>query len=343
MSVFPHSTNAAKGAPWCKSSTEDGACQGEYNRGLHTPINARRFASYAWSVLAFNIAVVLWGAFVRATGAGAGCGKHWPLCNGEMLPRSPSLNTIIEFTHRVTSGIDLALVALLVVWAFRAFPPRHAVRLGAMLSAAFLFTEALLGAALVLLEHVAKNQSSARAYSLSAHLLNTLTLLACLTLTAWWATHRAPVRQRGRALWMAACSLGIVMILGVSGAIAALGDTLFPSRSLAEGLARDFDPAASIFVRLRILHPMIAALAGAWLLFYAATSAGRRPDLRPRAWLLLAMVAAQITAGVANLLLSAPVWMQMVHLLLADAVWISLVLLCAGTLEPSGVLADKSL
>jgi heme A synthase len=310
---------------------------------LHTPITARRFARYAWSVLAFNVAVVLWGAFVRATGSGAGCGKHWPLCNGEMLPRSPSLNTIIEFTHRASSGISLMLVALLVVWAFRTFPRYHAVRQGATLSAIFLFTEALLGAALVLLGHVAGNPSLAHAYSLSAHLLNTLTLLACLTLTAWWATHCAPVRQSGRPLWMAACTLGLVMILGVSGAIAALGDTLFPSRSLAEGLARDFDPAASIFVRLRILHPVIAALAGVWLLFYAATSAGRRPDLRPRAWLLLAMVAAQITAGVANLLLSAPVWMQIVHLLLADALWISLVLLCAGILEPDGILADKSM
>src|ERR1022692_3576281 len=104
---------------------------------MPTPHSVRRFALYAWSVLAYNIAVVLWGAFVRATGAGAGCGKHWPLCNGEMLPRSPSLNTIVEFTHRVTSGIDLLLVALLVFWAFRAFPPRHAVRLGALLSAAF--------------------------------------------------------------------------------------------------------------------------------------------------------------------------------------------------------------
>jgi heme A synthase len=294
-------------------------------------------------VLAFNLAVVLWGAFVRATGAGAGCGKHWPLCNGEMLPRSPSLNTVIEFTHRVTSGIDLVLVALLVFWAFRAFPPRHAVRLGAALSAVFLMTEALLGAALVLLEHVAKNQSSARAYSLSAHLVNTLTLLACLTLTAWWTAGKAPVPRGGRAAWMAACSLGTVMILGVSGAIAALGDTLFPSRSLAEGWIRDFDPAASIFVRLRVLHPAIAALAGAWLVYYAVTTAGRRPLLRPRAWMLLAMVAGQITAGVANLLLSAPVWMQLVHLLLADALWISLVLLCAGTLEPDAVLADKSM
>ena len=195
----------------------------------------------------------------------------------------------------------------------------------------------------MLLEHVAKNQSSARAYSLSAHLVNTLTLLACLTLTAWWTAHRAPVRQGGRVAWRAAFSLGMVMLLGVSGAIAALGDTLFPSLSLAEGWVRDFDPAANIFVRLRVLHPAIAALVGAWLVYYAVVTAARRADLRPRAWMLLGMVGGQIAAGVANLLLSAPVWMQLVHLLLADGMWISLVLLCAGTLEPDARLADKTM
>jgi len=308
---------------------------------LQRPIFNRRFASFAWSVLGFNLAVVLWGAYVRATGAGAGCGKHWPLCNGEMLPRSPSLNTVIEFTHRATSGIDLVMVAVLVFWAYRAFPKGHAVRLGATLSGVFLMTEALLGAALVLLEHVAKNQSSARALSLSAHLVNTLTLLGCLTLTAWWASGKPAVRVRGRAAWVAACSLGLVMILGISGAIAALGDTLFPARSLVEGWSQDFDPAASIFVRLRILHPGIAAIAGVWLVGFAVTTAGRRQELRGRAWILLGMVVQQILAGVVNLLLSAPVWMQLVHLLLADAMWISLVLLCAGTLEEKRVSTDK--
>jgi heme A synthase len=308
---------------------------------MSNPTSVRWFARFAWSVLAYNIAVVLLGAVVRATGAGAGCGNHWPLCNGELLPSLSGLNMRVEFTHRVTSGFDLVLVALLVFWAFRAFPRRHAVRLGATLSATFLIGEALLGAALVKLEHVANNPSSARAYSLSAHLVNTLTLLACLTLTAWWATGKAPVRAGRRAVWMAAVSLGTVMILGISGAIAALGDTLFPALSLAEAWVRDFDPAASIFVRLRILHPAIAALAGAWLGIYAVTTAGRRRDLRPRAWLLLGTVAGQIAAGVVNLLLGAPVWMQLVHLLLADGMWISLVLLCAGTLEPDGVLADK--
>jgi heme A synthase len=292
-------------------------------------------------VLAYNIAVVLWGAFVRATGSGAGCGKHWPLCNGEMLPVSPTLNTIIEFTHRLTSGIDLALVALLAIWAFRAFPPHHPVRRGAMLSAIFLMTEALLGASLVLLEHVAKNQATARGYSLSAHLLNTLTLLACLTLTAWWASGYPDVHLAGRPAKMAAFSLVLVMLLGVSGAIAALGDTLFPSNSLAEGLARDFDPAASIFLRLRILHPALAAITAAWLGFYALTTTVRRPDLRSQGWLLLGLLGAQVAAGTANLLLSAPVWMQLVHLFLADAVWISLIIFCAGVLKNGPISADK--
>ena len=294
------------------------------------------FARYAWAVLAYNLGVVLWGAFVRATGSGAGCGKHWPLCNGEVTPHSPAVATLIEFTHRATSGIDLALVAVLLVWSFRAFPRRHPARLGAALSAVFLVTEALLGAALVLLEHVAANASANRAYSLSTHLVNTLTLLACLTLTAWWATGKPAVAARGPGLWMAAVSLAAVMLLGVSGAIAALGDTLFPAHSLAAGLAQDLDPAASIFVRLRLFHPMIAACVAAWLAFYLASSASRRPAARPWAVTAASLLGLQLLAGAANLLLLAPVWMQLLHLLIADLLWISLVLLSATIFAARG-------
>jgi heme A synthase len=297
----------------------------------------KTFARYAWAVLVYNLGVVLWGAFVRATGSGAGCGNHWPLCNGTATPHSASAATIIEFTHRVMSGLDLALVALLVVWAFRRFPRQHPVRVGATLSALFLITEALIGAALVLLQHVAKNASVSRAYSLSTHLINTLTLLACLTLTAWWSTERPAAKGVTSAsrVWMAGVSLASVAVLGVSGAIAALGDTLFPVSSLAAGLAQDLDPAANIFLRLRLLHPVMAAAVGAWLLFYAVSSAARRPDVAVRAWSLVALLAAQIAAGVVNLLLLAPVWMQIVHLLLADLLWIALVLLSASMLAAS--------
>jgi heme A synthase len=291
------------------------------------------FAPYAWAVLAYNVAVVLWGAFVRATGSGAGCGNHWPLCNGTVTPHSPTLQTIIEFTHRVTSGLDLILVAILVVWAFRAFPRRHPVRTGAVLSAVFLVTEALIGAALVLLEHVARNASANRAYSLSTHLINTLTLLACLTLTAWWGSGRPAIAARGRGVWATAIALGSIMLVGVSGAIAALGDTLFPAATLRAGMALDFDPAASIFVRLRWWHPLIAGAAACWLVIYVVASASRRSDLRRWAWIVLGLAGAQLVAGAVNLLLLAPVWMQIVHLLLADLVWISLVLFAATLLS----------
>jgi heme A synthase len=305
------------------------------------PSMPKTFARYAWAVLAYNLGVVLWGGFVRATGSGAGCGNHWPLCNGTVTQHSPNAATIIEFTHRLMSGLDLALVALLVVWAFRRFPRQHPVRLGATLSAVFLITEALIGAALVLLQQVARNASVSRAYSLSTHLVNTLTLLACLTLTAWWSTERPAPKSVPSAsrVWMAGVSLTAVVVLGVSGVITALGDTLFPASSLAAGLAQDLDPAANIFLRLRLFHPFIAAAVGAWLLFYAVSSASRRPDVSGRTWSLVALLAAQLVAGVVNLLLLAPVWMQIVHLLLADLLWITLVLLCAATLkfQPSTV------
>jgi heme A synthase len=287
-----------------------------------------RFARYGWSVLAYNLPVVLWGAYVRASGAGAGCGNHWPLCDGEVIPHSASAEKAIEFTHRAMSGIDVALVAILVIWAFRAFPRFHPARLGATLSGIFLFSEALIGAALVKLEHVARNPSTARGYSLSAHLLNTLTLLACLTLATWWGSGKPRLRIAGREAWMAAISVALVAVLGISGAITALGDTLFPARSLAEGFAQDLDPAASVFLRLRLLHPMIASVVAAWLIFYAGTSM----TVRRQALLVGAALALQIVAGIANLLLLAPVWLQMVHLLLADLLWIALVLLCAARL-----------
>ena len=88
-------------------------------------------ARFAWGVLAINIVVILWGAFVRASGSGAGCGSHWPLCNGEVVPVAVQVQTVIEFTHRVTSGTAFLLVIGLLVWARRAFPVGHQVRAAA--------------------------------------------------------------------------------------------------------------------------------------------------------------------------------------------------------------------
>jgi heme A synthase len=287
-----------------------------------------QFARYAWSVLAYNAAVVLWGAYVRATGSGAGCGNHWPLCNGEVVPQLASVKRMIEFTHRASSGVDTILILLLAVWAFRAYPKGHAARLGAGLSCAFLVTEAILGAMLVKLGLVENNASVARGFADAAHLVNTLTLLACLALTAWWGSGQPRIEARGRPVWLAGISLGAVVLLGMSGVIAALGDTLFPAASLRAGLAQDADAASNFLLRLRLWHPVIAGGTAAWIAFYCATAA-RSARL---AWTVGGVLAVQMAAGVANLLLLAPVWMQMVHLLLADALWIALVLLCAANL-----------
>jgi cytochrome c oxidase assembly protein subunit 15/protoheme IX farnesyltransferase len=296
------------------------------------------FARYAAGVLIYNLGVVLWGAFVRATGSGAGCGNHWPLCNGVVVPQTPALTTLIEFTHRAMSGVDVVLIAGLVIWAFRLFPRGHMARLGAALSTLFLITEALIGAALVKLEHVAQNASVGRAYSLSAHLINTLALLAWLTLTVWWGAGGGRLRVRGRAAWLAMPGIVLVALTGISGAIAALGDTLFPASSLAAGFHQDFDSAANIFLRLRLWHPLLASIAASWLVFYAVRSQVSRS--KPFARSVLALVGLQVTAGAINLLLLAPIWMQMLHLLAADLLWIALVLLTASTLQKSPASAD---
>jgi heme A synthase len=292
--------------------------------------DARRFGRFAWAVLAYTLAVIVWGALVRATGSGAGCGNHWPLCT----PPVATAATVIEFTHRAMTGLDGIAVLALAVLAFRVYPPGHAARLGAALSAVFLVTESLIGAALVKLEHVAQNASAGRLYSLSCHLVNTLALIACLALTAWWAGGRPGLRLSGRPFRAAVSVLAAVVLLGISGVIAAIGDTLFPARSLADALARDFDPAASIFLRLRLWHPLVAVLASATVVWYARAGA-RADSAGPRqANLVVALVAAQIAAGALNLLLLTPIPMQLLHLLLADLLWIALVLLCAARLSP---------
>lgn len=305
-----------------------------------------RFARYAWSTLAYNVAVILWGAAVRATGSGAGCGSHWPLCNGEIVPRSPRIETVIELTHRVTSGIALLLVVGLVVLAFRWRPKGNPARPAAAWTMFFMLTEAAVGAGLVLFELVADNQSMARALFMGTHLVNTFFLLGAMTLTAHFASGRPPFRLRGPGglgAWLLGGAAAL-LIAGVSGAIAALGDTLFPAESLSHALEQDLSPTAHLLIRLRLLHPALSVTAAALVIVLAFRLESRQPGSLAARWAnrwTLRLVFLQIVAGVANVFLLAPVWMQIVHLLLADLVWISYVVVAAqalaGEAEPSAV------
>ena len=295
-----------------------------------------RFARFAWAVLAYNVAVILWGAFVRASGSGAGCGAHWPMCNGEVIPRAPRLGTIIEFSHRLTSGLALVLVFGLAVWAMRVEPRGSGVRRASGLAALFVAGEALIGAGLVLFELVAHDASLKRALSMCLHLTNTFFLLGALALTAWWASGGARIRLRGQGAvpWVLLPAFLGMLVLGASGAVTALGDTLFPVSSLREGLQQDTAVAAHFLIRLRIWHPFIATAVGVLATCGAIFVRVLRPSppVRRLARALIVLFVAQYFAGLVNVALLAPTWMQLVHLLLADLVLIALVLLAAAGL-----------
>lgn len=289
-----------------------------------------RFQLFAWFTIAYNIFVVLFGAVVRATGSGAGCGAHWPLCNGMVIPRPERVETIIEFSHRITSGFTLLFIVILLIWVWKKYLPGSNVRKAVIFALVFTVFEALVGAWLVLFRLVEDNDSVHRAIMMMIHLVNTFLLLASLAITAWLATFtdikKLEVKGTNGLLVVIGCI--VILFLGASGAITALGDTLFPSASLAEGIQADFSSTAHLLIRMRIYHPGIAVGAGIYLAL-VAMFLRRKIDI-PRsnrlATSLLVLFVVQLFIGVLNVFLLAPVWMQVIHLLVSCLVWLNFVL-----------------
>jgi len=285
-------------------------------------------------VLAYFIAVILWGTLVRATGSGAGCGAHWPLCNGTVLQHSPRVDTMIEFTHRITSGISLLSVVGLLIWAYAGTVRGHLARAAAIASVVFTLLEAVLGALLVKLGYTAQSQSPLRPAFLALHLANTLLLLAALTLTAHLLS-RDKGYLRGAVRFVApfgaVVAIVVVMAVGITGSLAALGDTLFPATSLGLALAQDFSSTSGWLVRWRWMHPTVAFFASIfliWLLVRAAQR-GNPWDNRRLSALVLFLLATVYSLGILDVVLLAPLWIQVAHLLAADTLWASLVVLTA--------------
>lgn len=297
----------------------------------------RRLASYAWFVLAFNLLTIVWGAYVRASYSGDGCGSHWPLCNGEMIPAAGAIKTLVEFAHRLSSGVALLLVAGLVFAAFRVRARGDRVRRVSFAALCFIFVEALVGAALVKFGLVVRDDSAARAVVMSFHLANTFFLLGSLALAAWWASNGVRVRLRGQGsvTLLFGVALLAALFIAVSGAVTALGDTLFPARTLVEGLRQDLSPATHFLLRLRVLHPAIAIIAGCYAVMLASYTANfLRPTraVKRAAAALASVFVAQVLVGILNISLLAPVWLQLTHLVAADLFWIALVLTAAAAL-----------
>jgi heme a synthase len=310
-----------------------------------SPQAAEAFHRFTWGLLVYTLVVILFGAWVRITGSGAGCGQHWPTCKGEVVHLPASVETLIELTHRVTSGANLILVIALVVLAVRRFAPRDPVRRGAWLSLTFIITEALLGASLVLLALVGVNDSIPRAVMMSLHLANTSLLMGALVYTAWasGAGARLRISWRGPVFWLLVATLAATILTSGAGAVTALGDTLYPvtdsGQAVAQGLGLHSEPglSAHFLQRMRIVHPAMAVALGLWLFYLCSWVEARRPVLGVRRWATAVrwLVAAQVAAGLLNVSLSAPGWLQIVHLCLAVVLWVALVFLtltaCADT------------
>lgn len=305
---------------------------------------SRGFARFAAVLLGYLLLVIVFGAWVRITGSGAGCGDHWPSCHGQVLPRSPSTATLIEYTHRLTSGVLGILTLLLPLWAFRSYPAGHGARRWSVCTLLLTGVEAAIGAGLVKNQLVADDASVARAVVVALHLVNTLLLTASAALTVASArplplSAAAPSPTRPRSAqgprassrapaeaWALAALLVALALVAASGAVTALGDTLFPVPERGRALLHG---AEHFLVQLRVVHPILACVAGVGAVALARHLLSR--DLpsgaRPWALALATLSALQLLLGALNIWLRAPGWLQLTHLLLAQLLWISAVLL----------------
>ncbi len=284
---------------------------------------------YSFFVLVYNVFVILIGAIVRATGSGAGCGSHWPSCNGQVIPTSPQLETLIEFFHRITSGISIIFVLILIIWVFRNFKKKTKIRSAARFVFIFIVVEAFIGAGLVLFELVGDNSSLMRVLMIAFHLVNTFLLLGSNALLYEWLKYGEPkkllITRNAKQLFILMTVL--FLVLGASGAITALGDTLFPANSLSEGIQQDMS-GENFLLQLRVYHPIIAVMIGLGIYFIHNNflKKSKNEKLNQYSRYLAGLFLFQLLVGVLNVLLLAPIWIQLVHLLMADIIWIIFVL-----------------
>lgn len=299
--------------------------------------------------LAANIIVILQGAIVRATGSGAGCGSHWPACNGTIVPLGHGVETMIEYSHRLLSLVVLTLGVWLMRRAFRTRLRRPGLFAFATLSLVFLVIEALLGAATVLLGYTGDNVSTGRGLLVAVHLVNSLLLVGSLSATYLFAREDAPswpLRVGSQGALATALGVGLLgmLVLMFSGGIAAMGSTMFPSESLADGLAADFDASSHPLVRLRVLHPVIAITVGIYLFLSLGLSWLLKPvpQARALARYLLVVYVVQLAVGTLNFAMLAPVLLQVIHLALAVFAFALLAALSVAALGfPAAALARE--
>ncbi len=297
-----------------------------------------QFKKWSQVLIFYTMLVILWGAWVRISHSGDGCGDTWPLCGGRLIPEAEQNKTWVEYAHRLMSGLYGFLVLGLYLWARKLYPQGHKARTWAGWSLFFTVTEALLGAKLVIFGLVASNDTPFRAFAMGLHLVNSVMLTGSLTLTwdfsgqnSWFRKTQSPWTFEGLKPKRIASGLIIsFLLIGVTGGIAALASTLFPSNSLLEGLRADWDPNSHYLIRLRGLHPFLGLLFGGSMFLTAWLSIQlQRPEeiqLRLRSRNLAIAIGCGVLLGLTTLLLLSPVVLKLAHLAAAHSIWIFLVL-----------------
>ena len=286
---------------------------------------------FAWILLGYTLLVILWGAWVRISFSGDGCGDHWPLCNGDFVPQA-SGKTWTEYTHRLMSGFyGIAVVAFF--FAVRRITPRqHPARLWSLLTLIFMISEALLGAKLVLLRLVGTNDSPLRAGSMGLHLMNSLMLVGSLTLTAlflgshsWKRRSQSAIHLDRRSLRKFVVALGVgFLFLNISGALAALSTTLFPAENFMDSMQAQLS-STHYLMSLRSFHPLLGVVFGVGFAAFGLSlrALSPLPEIRTAAALFAATAGLTLGVGAATLFLASPVWLKLSHLTMTYVLWIT--------------------
>lgn len=298
---------------------------------MKTHAQLHRFAQF---LLLYTLLVILWGAWVRISHSGDGCGASWPLCNGQIIPAAEHKKTWVEFSHRITSGIFGLLVIYLYAAGRKLAPKGTTLRKALFAVLVFMITEALLGAKLVLFGLVGNNDSFFRLFAMGLHQVNSLFLSGSVALVALFSSDlpakamqaiKAAGQQRALPKWTVGF-LVLFTLVAITGAFASLSSTLFPSSSVLEGIAKDFAPDAHYLLRLRISHPILATLIGGGLaLFFWFKSQDEGNDVLRKSTLQASLIFVfAVVFGYLTLFSLAPIWMKVSHLLIAHLVWIAL-------------------
>ncbi len=297
------------------------------------------FYTFSWGLVAYTVAIVLWGAWVRISGSGDGCGDHWPLCNGDIVPSSAPGKTWVEFSHRLSTGLYGAFVLLQLVIARRRFDAPHPARTWSALTLLFTVTEALIGRQLVTMGLVNESLNIARVVVMPLHLVNTALLLGSTVMTAeairYGDIPRVSLSPSVRRLL--GIIGGVLVITLTTGAVAALGTHLSPSHSLLSGLTKDLSADSHLAVRLRVLHPLVALLGplGLWAALEKLRDVAPSPYSRTLFGRLIITLFLAVLVGVCTLLSLAPIWLKITHLFMANILVGMLTLCIFHTLRPS--------